>query len=65
MADPQNTEPPRALPVAVVGAGVAGLITAHTLIRDGFSDVQVLTRDNEVGGTWAASHIYPGLYLNK
>ncbi|KAI0638615.1 FAD/NAD(P)-binding domain-containing protein [Trametes polyzona] len=61
---PSDPEPTRG-PVAVIGAGVAGLVTAHTLIRDGFTDVQVLTRDNEVGGIWAASRIYPGLYLNK
>lgn len=56
---------PRKGPVVVIGAGVAGLITAHTLMRDGFTDVQVLTRDAQVGGVWAAARIYPGLYLNK
>lgn len=56
---------PRRGSVGVIGAGVAGLITAHTLIRDGFTDVQVLTRDAQVGGVWAATRIYPGLYLNK
>ena len=50
--------------VAVIGAGIAGLITAHTLLRDGF-DVQVLTRDNYVGGVWAKDRIYPGLFTNK
>ncbi|KAI0677680.1 FAD/NAD(P)-binding domain-containing protein [Trametes maxima] len=64
MAGLQNVDQ-RDLPVAVVGAGVAGLTTAHTLIRDGFSSVQVLTRDAEVGGTWAPSRIYPGLCLNN
>ena len=56
---------PRAGPVAVVGAGVAGLITAHVLIQDGFSDVQVLTRDTQVGGVWSSDRVYPGLHLNK
>ncbi|KAI0832857.1 FAD/NAD(P)-binding domain-containing protein [Trametes gibbosa] len=52
-------------PVAIIGAGVAGLITAQTLLQDGFADVQVLTRDLQVGGVWAANRIYQGLYLNN
>ncbi|KAI0711022.1 FAD/NAD(P)-binding domain-containing protein [Cerioporus squamosus] len=52
-------------PVAVVGAGIAGLITAYTLLQDGFSDVQVLTRDSAPGGTWIKERLYPGLYLNN
>ncbi|KAL1940036.1 hypothetical protein VTO73DRAFT_9371 [Trametes versicolor] len=62
---PSPDHDPRRGPVVVIGAGVAGLITAHTLIRDGFTDVQVLTRDAQVGGVWAATRIYPGLYLNN
>ena len=56
---------PREGAIAVIGAGLAGLITAHTLIRDGFKDVQVLTRDPCVGGNWANEKLYPGLYLNR
>ncbi|KAM5542339.1 hypothetical protein V8D89_003798 [Ganoderma adspersum] len=56
---------PREGAVAVIGAGLAGLITAHTLLRDGFKDVQVLTRDAHVGGNWMNEKIYPGLYLNS
>ncbi|KAI8989847.1 FAD/NAD(P)-binding domain-containing protein [Trametes punicea] len=56
---------PRADSVAVIGSGVAGLITAYTLLRDGFTDVQILTRDAYVGGVWARDRIYPGLYLNN
>ncbi|KAH9853083.1 FAD/NAD-P-binding domain-containing protein [Lenzites betulinus] len=52
-------------PVAVIGAGAAGLSTAHTLIRDGFTDVHILTSDAQVGGVWARDRIYPGLYLNN
>ena len=55
---------PRTGTVAVVGSGVAGLITAYTLLRDGFS-VHVLTRDLEAGGVWSKDRIYPGLFLNK
>ncbi len=56
---------PREGAIAVIGAGLAGLITAHTLIRDGFEDVQVLTRDARAGGNWTNEKIYPGLYLNR
>jgi phytoene dehydrogenase-like protein len=35
--------------VGVIGAGAAGLVTAHTLLRDGF-DVTLLTRDRSPGG---------------
>ncbi|KAI0758131.1 FAD/NAD(P)-binding domain-containing protein [Fomes fomentarius] len=52
-------------PLVIIGAGIAGLITAHTLIQDGFSDVQVLTRDKQPGGTWTEERIYPNLYLNN
>ncbi|TFK94863.1 FAD/NAD-P-binding domain-containing protein [Polyporus arcularius HHB13444] len=51
--------------VAVIGAGIAGLINAHVLLRDGFTAVQVLTRDSEPGGTWTADRTYPGLHLNN
>ncbi|OJT15472.1 hypothetical protein TRAPUB_7343 [Trametes pubescens] len=61
----QGTSDPRSEPVAIVGSGVAGLITAYTLLRDGFTDVKILTRDLRVGGVWATNRIYPGLYLNK
>ncbi|KAJ6620258.1 FAD/NAD-P-binding domain-containing protein [Mycena sp. CBHHK59/15] len=50
--------------VAVLGAGAAGLVTAHTLLADGF-DVQVITRDHSPGGQWAEERIYPGLQLNN
>ncbi|KAJ6507903.1 FAD/NAD-P-binding domain-containing protein [Mycena vitilis] len=50
--------------VAVLGAGAAGLITAHVLSKDGF-DVQVFTRDRTPGGQWAEERIYPGLRLNS
>ncbi|KAJ7788555.1 FAD/NAD-P-binding domain-containing protein [Mycena olivaceomarginata] len=50
--------------VAVLGAGASGLVTASTLLRDGF-DVQVITRDRTPGGQWAKERIYPGLHLNN
>lgn len=56
---------PTSARIAVVGAGPAGLITAHTLLRDGFENVEVLTRDGSVGGVWAPQRVYPGLSINK
>lgn len=56
-ADAQKT-------VAVIGAGIAGLVTAKTLVQDGF-EVCVLEKDADVGGTWAPSRTYPGLRTNN
>lgn len=50
--------------VCVIGAGIAGLVTAKTLIQDGF-DVTVIERDSNLGGTWAPSRAYPGLRTNN
>ncbi|KAK7042606.1 FAD/NAD-P-binding domain-containing protein [Favolaschia claudopus] len=50
--------------VLVLGAGAAGLITAHTLLADGF-DVCLITRDHTPGGQWAKERLYPGLKLNN
>jgi cation diffusion facilitator CzcD-associated flavoprotein CzcO len=50
--------------VGIIGAGAAGLITAHVLLQDGFN-VQVITRDISVGGVWAKERVYPGLSINK
>ncbi|KAI6132452.1 FAD/NAD(P)-binding domain-containing protein [Pisolithus croceorrhizus] len=51
--------------VGIIGAGAAGLVTAHTLLQDGFENVQLLTRDKSVGGVWERRRIYPGLSLNN
>lgn len=56
---------PRDESIGIIGAGAAGLITAQTLLRDGFKNVQLLTRDKSVGGVWAAERVYPGLLINK
>ncbi|TFK38927.1 FAD/NAD-P-binding domain-containing protein [Crucibulum laeve] len=52
-------------PIGIIGAGAAGLITAHVLLQDGFTNVQLVTRDETVGGIWAKERIYPGLNLNN
>ncbi|KAH8092182.1 FAD/NAD-P-binding domain-containing protein [Cristinia sonorae] len=51
--------------VCVLGSGAAGLITAYTLIQDGFENVTILTRDATPGGVWAAERVYPGLLINN
>lgn len=50
--------------IGIIGSGPSALITAHTLIKDGFS-VQLITRDSSPGGIWAKGRVYPGLLLNK
>jgi hypothetical protein len=46
--------------VAIVGAGVAGLVTAKVLRQAGHS-VVVFEKAPDVGGVWSASRRYPGL----
>lgn len=50
--------------VAVIGAGVAGLVSAKVLKQDGFN-VTVFEKDTDVGGVWAVSRAYPGLRTNN
>jgi cation diffusion facilitator CzcD-associated flavoprotein CzcO len=50
--------------VAVIGAGIAGLVTAKVLRDDGF-DVTVFEKEPEIGGVWAESRTYPGLRTNN
>ncbi|KAJ7147149.1 FAD/NAD-P-binding domain-containing protein [Mycena crocata] len=56
---------PRTASVAVIGCGPAGIITAYTLLQDGFSQVQILTRDSTAGGVWATDRVYPNLQINN
>jgi dimethylaniline monooxygenase (N-oxide forming) len=50
--------------VCVIGAGIAGLVTAKVLNQDGF-DVTVFEREPTLGGVWATSRTYPGLRANN
>lgn len=50
--------------ICVIGAGVAGLVTAKVLSQDGF-DVTVFEKEPTVGGVWAPSRAYPGLRTNN
>lgn len=46
--------------IVVVGAGVSGITAAHVLTSDGFTDVTVLEKGDDVGGVWHWNR-YPGL----
>lgn len=50
--------------VAVIGAGVAGLVTAKVLKHDGF-DITIFEKESTIGGVWAESRAYPGLRTNN
>ena len=50
--------------VGIVGAGIAGLVTAKVLKSDGF-DVTVIEKASEIGGTWTTANTYPGLRTNN
>jgi len=50
--------------VAILGAGIAGLVTAKVMLHDGF-DVVVFEKEETLGGTWGPSRDYPGLRTNN
>jgi len=50
--------------VGIIGAGVAGLVSAKVLKRDGF-DTTVFEKESTIGGVWAESRAYPGLRSNN
>ena len=51
---------PRDPRVVIIGAGVAGIATAYTLQRAGFTNMTILEKGSDVGGVWHWNH-YPGL----
>ncbi|HEV3367781.1 MAG TPA: NAD(P)/FAD-dependent oxidoreductase [Acidimicrobiales bacterium] len=51
---------PRQLRCAVIGAGMAGILSAIKLAEAGISDVTVYEKADRVGGTWR-ENTYPGL----
>lgn len=55
-------DPARDLKVAIVGAGLSGLVMAHRLVQAGVS-VVVFEKNAEVGGTWLENR-YPGCRLD-
>jgi len=61
----ENQADPLLESVGVIGSGIAGLITAHILLQDGFKSVEVITCDKSVGGVWSEERVYPGLQVNR
>jgi 4-hydroxyacetophenone monooxygenase len=55
--------PGRTLEVAVIGAGMSGLLAAHRLLQAGIEPV-VFERSAEVGGTWHDNR-YPGCRVDN
>ena len=49
---------PTSLEIAIVGAGVAGIVTARVLKGQGFSDLTVFEAGTSVSGVWSQG--YPG-----
>ena len=47
------------IPIAIIGGGFAGLITAARLIEAGYSDLKILEIGADFGGTWYWNR-YPG-----
>ncbi|MBB3190982.1 flavin-containing monooxygenase [Halomonas cerina] len=48
----------------IIGAGVAGLVSAKVLKQDGFR-VTIFEKETTLGGVWARSRAYPGLGTNN
>ncbi len=49
--------------VAVIGAGPSGIISARLLREKGITDLVILERGDEFGGSWRDNH-YPGLEVD-
>jgi cation diffusion facilitator CzcD-associated flavoprotein CzcO len=59
-AEHTTAEPPRALRLAIIGAGMAGILSAIKLREAGLTDFTVYEKADRVGGTWR-ENTYPGL----
>lgn len=46
--------------IAIIGAGLSGLVTAKTCLEYGYS-VKIFEKEPELGGVWASTRRYPGL----
>src|SRR5688500_17094424 len=64
MEHPQSATEASMRRAGIIGAGLSGLVTAKTLLEEGF-DVTVFEKDEEVGGVWARSRRYPGLHTQN
>jgi cation diffusion facilitator CzcD-associated flavoprotein CzcO len=53
--EPASAAQPR---IVVVGAGFGGLGVAHRLVAEGFTDITILERADDIGGVWR-DNVYP------
>ncbi|HEX3900868.1 MAG TPA: NAD(P)/FAD-dependent oxidoreductase [Mycobacteriales bacterium] len=49
--------------IVIVGAGFGGMGAAIELKRQGYDDILILDREDDLGGTWHVNH-YPGLAVD-
>ncbi|MFL6023298.1 MAG: flavin-containing monooxygenase [Marmoricola sp.] len=49
--------------VIIIGAGFGGMGAAISLKRLGYTDIAILEREDDLGGTWHVNH-YPGLAVD-
>jgi 4-hydroxyacetophenone monooxygenase len=59
----EDVAPGRSLRVAIIGAGMSGILAAHRLRQAGVPFV-VLEKDGDVGGTWL-ENTYPGCRVDN
>ncbi len=53
----KNTRQPR---IVIIGAGVAGIAAAIRLTEEGYDDIAVYEKADDIGGTWR-DNTYPGI----
>ncbi len=56
---PKPTQNQREFPIAIIGAGFAGIGTAIQLRKSGINSFTIFERADEIGGTWR-DNTYPG-----
>jgi dimethylaniline monooxygenase (N-oxide forming) len=62
-AEHQSDEP-KQIRVGIIGAGIAGLVTAKVFLSNGF-EVVVFDKEPSLGGVWATSRTYESLRANN
>ena len=56
----QHTQDTQALRIVIIGAGMAGILSAIKLREAGYNNFIIYEKSNALGGTWRAN-TYPGL----
>lgn len=54
------TKKSRKLRIAIIGAGMSGILCAVRLIEDGYDEIVIYEKASKMGGTWRENR-YPGL----